>query len=321
MPMVDMPLKQLEIYDGTNPIPQDFDDFWNERILEVLNVSLNYEMNPYEIYQFETCEYYEISFIGIRGGKRYAKYIKPKSSKNVPLILQFHGYPGASRSWFEQTSFVGIGCAVIAMDCPGQGGKSEDLSKRIGTTVSGHIVAGLDGDPKQMYYVELAQDICLLCRIVEQLEGIDHTRIFANGASQGGGLALICTTLNPMIKRCATLYPFLSDYERVWEMDLDQIAYEGLRYYFKWFDPLHERKEEIFTKLGYIDAQHFAHRIQVPVLLGTGLMDQICPPSTQFAVFNHLNGPKKHVIFPDYKHEEIGIFDNLLIDFFLEGSD
>ena len=45
MPMVDMPLKQLEIYDGTNPIPQDFDDFWNERILEVLNVSLNYEMN------------------------------------------------------------------------------------------------------------------------------------------------------------------------------------------------------------------------------------------------------------------------------------
>ncbi|MFR1837432.1 MAG: acetylxylan esterase, partial [Turicibacter sanguinis] len=186
---------------------------------------------------------------------------------------------------------------------------------------SGHIVAGLDGDPKQMYYVELAQDICLLCRIVEQLEGIDHTRIFANGASQGGGLALICTALNPMIKRCATLYPFLSDYERVWEMDLDQIAYEGLRYYFKWFDPLHERKEEIFTKLGYIDAQHFAHRIQVPVLLGTGLMDQICPPSTQFAVFNHLNGPKKHVIFPDYKHEEIGIFDNLLIDFFLEGSD
>ncbi|MFR7896294.1 acetylxylan esterase, partial [Turicibacter sanguinis] len=80
MPMVDMPLKQLEIYDGTNPIPQDFDDFWNERILEVLNVSLNYEMNPYEIYQFETCEYYEISFIGIRGGIRDAKYIKPTSS-------------------------------------------------------------------------------------------------------------------------------------------------------------------------------------------------------------------------------------------------
>lgn len=318
MPMVDMPLQNLKTYTGTNPMPIDFDLFWDERIFEAYSVPLHYEIKPCEIKHNQSCEYYEIWFEGINGSKRYAKYIKPKLSKKVPLILQFHGYPGASRSWFEQTSFAGMGCAVIALDCPGQGGKSEDLSKRFGTTVSGHIVAGLDGDPKEMYYVQLAQDICILCRIVTELEEIDQTRIYANGASQGGGLALICTALNPIVKRCAALYPFLSDYQRAWEMDLDQIAYEGLRYYFRWFDTMHERKEEIFTKLGYIDVHHFAHRIKVPVLFGIGLMDNICPPSTQFAIFNQLNTDKKHVIFPDYTHEEIGAFDDLLINFFLK---
>ena len=32
----------------------------------------------------------------------------------MPLVLQFHGYPGASRSFAEQASFAGMGMALIA---------------------------------------------------------------------------------------------------------------------------------------------------------------------------------------------------------------
>ncbi|MGL4374087.1 MAG: acetylxylan esterase, partial [Turicibacter sp.] len=266
------------------------------------------------------CEFYEFKFIGMDGSTRYAKYIKPKSKEPVGAILQFHGYPGSSRSFFEQLSHVGMGFAVIALDCGGQGGKSQDLGNYTGTTVSGHIVMGLDGEPKDMYYVKLFQDLCLLCRIVTQLDEIDATKIYANGASQGAALALVCTALNPTIKKCAALYPFLSDYKRVWEMDLDVVAYEGLRYYMKWFDPMHEKVDEIFTKLGYIDVKNFAPKVKADVLFGTGLIDNICPPSTQFAVFNAFNGPKKHMLFPDYTHEEIFAFDDLLIDFFGTGQ-
>ena len=88
----------------------------------------------------------------------------------MPLVLQFHGYPGASRSWFEQASFAGMGMALIALDCPGQGGPSEDIGGFEGTTVAGHIVAGIDGDPANLYYVRLHQDIRILCRIVRELE-------------------------------------------------------------------------------------------------------------------------------------------------------
>jgi len=50
-------------------------------------------------------------------------------------------------------------------------------------------------------------------------------------------------------------------------MDQAKDAYEELRRYFRMFDPRHERQEEIFTKLGYIDIQHLARRITAEVLM------------------------------------------------------
>ena len=80
-------------------------------------------------------------------------------------------------------------------------------------------------------------------------------------------------------------------------MDLATAAYEELRTYFRLFDPLHEREEETWTRLGYIDNQHLAHRIRADVLMVTGLMDTICPPSTQFAAYNKIAAPKQMDIY------------------------
>lgn len=137
----------------------------------------------------------------------------------MPLVLQFHGYPGASRSFAEQASFAGMGMALIAMDCPGQAGYSEDVGGFLGTTVSGHIIAGLDGPPERMYYVRLHQNIRILCRLARELDCIDTSRVFVSGGSQGGGLGLACAALNPeLIDRAAILYPFLSDFKLVWTL-------------------------------------------------------------------------------------------------------
>ena len=174
-----------------------------------------------------------------------------------------------------------------------------------------------DGPVEEMYYVRLHQNIRILCRIVRELVGIDQSKVFVNGASQGGGLGLACAALNPgLVNRAAILYPFLSDYRLVWELGADLIAYEGLRYYSRWFDPDGTKKTEMFTKLGYIDVHNFAHMIRCEVLFGTGLADIVCPPITQFSVYNRLNCPKRHVLFPEYGHEEIQAFDDEIISFF-----
>jgi cephalosporin-C deacetylase len=99
------------------------------------------------------------------------------------------------------------------------------------------------------------------------------------------------------------VFPFLCDYKRVWEIDLAKDAYGELQDYFRRFDPLHEREEEIFTKLGYVDVQHLASRIRAEVYMGVGLMDTICPPSTQFAAYNKIPSKKSLAVYPDFGHE------------------
>mgnify|MGYP002282098612 CR=1 FL=1 len=161
------------------------------------------------------------------------------------------------------------------------------------------------------------QNIRVLCRIVRELEGIDQKKIYINGASQGGGIGIACAALNPgLINRAAILYPFLSDYRLVWELGADQIAYEGLRYYSRWFDPEGTRQEAWFAKLGYIDTKNFAHLVCCPVLFGPGLADEVCPPASQCAVYNNLNCPKRRHLFEGFGHEEIQDFDDLILDFF-----
>lgn len=311
--------KRLSDYRGTTPKPRDFDAFWRARMEEAEAVPLRWEIKPAPVPDFPGTEYRELWFDGVRGERIFAQYLRPNTSRPVPLVLQFHGYPGRSRSYLEQSSFAGMGCALIAMDCPGQGGKSTDPGGYQGTTVSGHLIAGLDGPARDMYYVRLYQNMRLLCRIVQRLPGIDLSRVYVNGASQGGGLGLVCCALNQeLIRKASILYPFLSDFQKVWELGADEIAYEGLRYYTRWFDAAGDRTKEVFTQLGYVDAIHFAPWVRCPVLMGTGLSDTICPPETQAAVWNGLSCPKERVLYPGFGHEEIQAFDDLLLNYYCE---
>lgn len=63
------------------------------------------------------------------------------------------------------------------------------------------------------------------------------------------------------------------------------------------------REDEIFNKLGYIDIQNLADRIQAKVLWVTGLADTICPPSTQFAAYNKITASKDLMVYYEYGHE------------------
>ena len=52
-----------------------------------------------------------------------------------------------------------------------------------------------------------------------------------------------------------------------------------------------------------MDVQHLAKRITGEVLMSCGLMDRVCPPSTQFAAYNRIRSKKNMVVYPDFGHE------------------
>ena len=304
MPIVDMPLEELRVYLGITPKPADFDAYWAAALAELDATPPAPEFLPAE-FQTPFAECFDLWFTGVGGARVYAKYLRPRHSKEVPhpAVLQFHGYSGSSGDWQDKLGLAALGFAVAALDVRGQGGRSQDPGGALGNTLHGHIIRGLDDAPERLFYRGVFLDTVQLARVVMALPEVDARRVGAMGMSQGGALTLACAALEPRIRRLAPMCPFLCDYRRVWEMDLAKDAYEELRNWFRRFDPRHERETEIFTRLGYVDCQHLAPRIQGEVLMAVGLMDEICPPSSQFAAYNRITAPKEMALFPDFAHE------------------
>ncbi|MGD2077496.1 MAG: alpha/beta fold hydrolase [Chloroflexota bacterium] len=314
----DMPLDQLAGYQGSNPRPADFDAYWDSALAELAALDPQLELIPVD-FDNAIADCFHLYFTGVGGARVYAKLLRPKSAPSPhPAVLMFHGYSGNSGDWFPKLGYVAQGYTVAALDCRGQGGRSEDVGRVQGNTLQGHIIRGLAGPAEKMLYRHIFLDTVQLARIVMAMPDVDEDRLGVLGGSQGGGLALACAALEPGIKRAASLFPFLCDYRRIWEIDLATDAYAELQQYFRRFDPLHEREAAIFEQLGYIDVQHLSPRIRAEVLLGTCLLDTVCPPSTQFAAYNKIQSPKSLLIYPDFAHEVPPDYEDQVFQFMAE---
>jgi cephalosporin-C deacetylase len=318
VPIVDMPLAELKRYDGVSPCPTDIDEYWENALSGMRALDPKVELIPSD-FQTSFAECFDLYFTGVRDARIHAKYLRPRNfTGKHPAVLQFHGYTVNSGDWSDKLNYVAAGYSVAALDCRGQGGFSEDVGGVKGNTFHGQIIRGLDDKKENLLFRQIFLDTAELASIVMSFAEVDENRIGAMGGSQGGGLTLACAALEPRIKRLAPVYPFLCDYKRVWEMDLVKDAYQEIRDYFRLFDPLHKREEEVFNKLGYIDLQNLVKRIKGEVLFTTGLMDTICPPSTQFAAYNKIQSPKRMVLYPDYGHENLPGNNDEIYSFMME---
>lgn len=304
MPCLDKPLNELQNYTGTNPKPADFDEFWLRALRELESTDPEPLLKPAEEIHPARSEAFDLTFTGVGGARIYAKYVRPKNPDGQhPAILEFHGYSGNSGDWSDKLRYSGEGVAVAAMDCRGQGGRSEDPGGTKGNTLQGHIVRGLAEGPDKLLYRSIFLDTVQLARVIASFDEVDATRISTNGGSQGGALSIACAALEPRIARCVSIYPFLSDYQRVWEMDLAKDAYAELKSHFRHFDPLSKNRASLFETLGYIDVHHLAPRIRAEVVMALTLQDPICPPSTQYAVYNNIRSKKRALVYQDFSHE------------------
>lgn len=302
--LIDKPIEELRKYLGSSPRPDDFDAYWEESLAELAAIPPELELIPAE-FQAPNARCFDLWFTGTGNARIHAKLLRPvNAAPKHPAVVQFHGYSGNSGDWSDKLNYVSAGFTVASLDVRGQGGPSQDVTPVNGTTLRGHIIRGVDDpDPKKLLFRNIFLDTARLTYLVMGMDEVDPTRVGAMGGSQGGGLTLACAGLVPELNRAAAAFPFLSDYRRVWNMDLAKDAYDELKYYFRWFDPTHEREEAFFQRLGYIDVQNLAPRIRARIFMATGLMDTVCPPSTQFAAFNKITAPKEQVFYHDFGHE------------------
>lgn len=316
--MIDtLTLEQMRTYRGRQEIPANFDDFWDEALEKVATLP-EYTLTE-QPFQIRNAVCYDLWFDGTNNGKVFAKCVFPKAEKS-PVVFYFHGYQGQSPDWSQCLNYVAAGYGVVCMDVRGQAGRSIDNGQFNGITVKGQVIRGMTEGPEHLFYKDIYLDVYQLIEIVAQLPFVDATELLSYGASQGGALALIAAALNQKITKTTAIYPFLSDFKRVLELGDLAEPYNELFRYFKFKDPFYETEDAIMQTLSYIDVKNFAHRIQAPVQFVIGLEDIICPPSTQFAIYNRLEVPKELHILPQYGHEAMNVHVNDKIFNWLTGS-
>ena len=100
---------------------------------------------------------------------------------------------------------------------------------------------------------------------------------------------------------------------------LDISQFNEFNEFFRRHDPKHEKEDEVFRKLSYVDIQNFADKITAKVHWTLAFKDENCHPSTQFATYNKIKSEKEMIIYPDYGHEPQLLFqDNDLFQFYLK---
>ena len=72
-----------------------------------------------------------------------------------------------------------------------------------------------------------------------------------------------------------------------------------------------DKVDEAFTTLSYHDGVNFSARAKAKALFSTSLMDEICPPSTVFAAYNHYAGPKEIMVYQFNGHEGGGEYQTV----------
>jgi dienelactone hydrolase/membrane-bound inhibitor of C-type lysozyme len=134
---------------------------------------------------------------------------------------------------------------------------------------------------------------------------VDTTKVFAEGASQGGALTYAIAALDQRIAAAAPTIPFLSDFPMYYKIKenvnyIDEWPMNLLNIYMKKYSL------SLATTLqnwSYFDIKNLAGKIKCPVLTGSGLQDPTCPPALGMADYNNLQCTKEHFMYESYGHD------------------
>jgi cephalosporin-C deacetylase len=173
-----------------------------------------------------------------------------------------------------------------------------------GPSYPGFMTRGIQ-DKDTYFYRRVYTDAVQAVRAVRGAGFVDPSRIAVLGASQGGGIALAVAGLVPDLAAVHLQAPFLCDMRRA-TLITNAEPYAEIGGYLS----AHRTSvDELFATLGYFDGIGFARRATAPAWFSTGLMDDVCPPSTVFGAFHSYGGPKQIQVWDYNSHEAGGSHD------------
>lgn len=299
MPIFDMPLEELRAYRPPLTRQPDFDSFWQDTLALGRQAPLEATFAPYE-YPVRNATIYDVRYTGWNSARIAAWYIRPAGPGPFPAVVVYHGYGGSKGQPHNHFVWTLQGYAVLAVDTRGQSGASTDPTPYSGGHVKGWMTAGIL-DPQEYYYRGAYVDCVRALDVLATRPEVDMRRVAVTGMSQGGALTLAVAALDPRPVLAMPEMPYLCHFQRAVDMAM-RMPYLEISDYIRAYP---EREAAVWRTLSYFDNMNLAPRVRCPVLMSVGLIDDICPPSSVFAAYNHLACEKEMAVFRYHNHEDV----------------
>ena len=277
--------------------PSDFQAYWQQCLREVADLPLKFTKEPFPAYSSDKVECFLVKLeVDRQHHSLYGYLMLPRGAKpgSCPVVLT---PPGAGvktikqaveRSYFQEQGVIRFVTEIHGLNPTLDDATFSDLSRAFGN----YLEMGLESrDTYYMRHVYLGLVRCI--DLLTSLPEWDGRNVVTLGGSQGGALSLIAAALDPRVTLCVANHPALSDMGAASQPDRTH----GYPHF----------KRELLTPaalktLAYYDVVNFAPYIKAKACLTWGYNDNVCPPTTSYAVWNLLTCPKESLITPVNEH-------------------
>lgn len=267
--------------------PDNLFTFWQESIEKLKLIEPEYKVTPIRRQSKNKTDLYRVEMKSF-GGLTVRGWLEiPKKKGKYPTLLRVPGYTENLQPLDQYDDMI-----IFSFNTRDHG-ESDNTGERSYDM----WVRGMES--KEGYYY---RGIFLDCiRALDYLESRDDVimdKLAIWGGSQGGGLSFAIAALDQRIKLCIVDIPYMCDYPRYFAIThWDEID--------NWFAESPEHTWQLMYKtLSYFDTKYLAHKINCPVLMGIGLQDDTCPPSTSFMTYNLIESEKTFDIYKTEKHSQ-----------------
>ena len=278
--------------------PADFSAFWQQTLDEAAGTPLSYTRERYP----ELCsDKVDCDIVKIQVNARqciYAYLFMPVGAKKGAHPAVFCP-PGAGiktiktpKPFYAENGFIRLELEIHGLDPRISDETFAEITAAFNSSTNGYLENGIDSRERyymRHVYVGLVKAVDLLTSLPEW----DGKNIAVQGGSQGGGLALVAAGLDKRITQCVVNHPALAD--------MAAYAESGRTGGYPHMSREILTPEHVRT-LSYFDAVNFARHISCPVRMTWGYNDDVCTPTTSYAVWNTLTCPKEAVITPVNEH-------------------
>jgi len=290
------------------PPPDDFDAFWAHQIARLDEVPMNVKLSPVDSDR-PTVELFDITIDCPGGAPVRGYFARPRNatSGSLPILLSLHG--AGVRSSRKEPMAALAATGILTMDINAHGienGQPDAFYEGLANgKLKGYPFRGKN-NREESYFLGMFLRLYRAMEFLMARPEWDGKVLGVWGSSQGGGQTLAAAGLNPKVNIFLAGVPALCEHTG---------PVNGWPRFLK---PGREEKPDpaVFRSARYFDGMNFATRTKARALLTVGFIDNTCRPTSVYAAYNNLQGPKEMMTFPLMGHEyHVEMLNHFMVQF------